>query len=80
MVFISTFRLRQAEQQPQSRMPCGRLLGETMAESIQNFKIALRFASGREIPALVQKALSENLKPDEIKQAIVEWKADLWHV
>jgi len=51
-----------------------------MAESTQNFKIALRFASDREIPALVQKTLSENLKPDEIKQAIVEWKADLWRV
>ena len=42
--------------------------------------IALRFASDKEIPALVQKTLTEHLKPAEIKQAIVEWRADRWRV
>jgi hypothetical protein len=42
--------------------------------------VALRFASDKEIPALVHKTLSENLKPTEIKRAIVEWRADTWRV
>jgi Family of unknown function (DUF6526) len=41
---------------------------------------ALRFASDKEIPALVQKTLTEHLKPTEIKQAITEWRADTWRV
>ena len=42
--------------------------------------IALRFASDKEIPAIVQKTLTEHLKPAEIKQAVVEWRADVWRV
>ena len=42
--------------------------------------IALRFASDAEIPALVQKTLSENLKNAEIKKAIVNWRPDIFRV
>ncbi|HUY82170.1 MAG TPA: DUF6526 family protein [Acidobacteriaceae bacterium] len=42
--------------------------------------IALRFASDKEIPALVQKTLTGHLKPAEIKQAIAEWRSDTWRV
>jgi Family of unknown function (DUF6526) len=42
--------------------------------------IALRFASDKETPALVQKTLTEHLKPAEIKQAIAEWRADTLRV
>lgn len=42
--------------------------------------IAIRFASDKEIPALVQKTLTEHLKPAEIKQAVAEWRADTWRV
>ena len=37
---------------------------------------ALRFASDEEFPALVERALKENLSGDEIKRAIKNWLAD----
>lgn len=42
--------------------------------------IALRFASDHELPALVQKALDQNLKSAEIKKAIIDWRADYLRV
>lgn len=37
---------------------------------------ALRFASDSELPALLQRALKENMSPDAIKKAITDWQAD----
>lgn len=37
---------------------------------------ALRFASDEELPALTERALKENLPPDEIKRAIQNWLPD----
>lgn len=42
--------------------------------------IALRFASDEEVPALVQRTLSENLAPADVKKAIKSWRPDYWRV
>jgi Family of unknown function (DUF6526) len=38
--------------------------------------IALRFAPDEEFLELVEKAIKENLAPEDIKMAVKEWKAD----
>jgi hypothetical protein len=38
--------------------------------------VALRFAPDGEFIALAQRAVQENLKPDNIKRAIKQWKSD----
>ena len=42
--------------------------------------VALRFASDAEFVALAAKAAVEDMAPDAIKQAIVNWRADLYRV
>ncbi|MES2457316.1 MAG: DUF6526 family protein [Bacteroidota bacterium] len=37
---------------------------------------ALRFASDAELPALVERTLSESLSPDSIKKSIINWCPD----
>ena len=39
---------------------------------------ALRFASDAELPALLDKTLTQNLTPDQIKQAVVDWQPDYY--
>lgn len=42
--------------------------------------IALRFASDAEFPALVEKATSEKLSNKQIKESIINWRADYYRV
>jgi hypothetical protein len=51
------------------------LLARSQALTVKQI-IALRFASDAELPALVKRALDENLDPKTIKQSITTWRPD----
>ena len=54
-----------------------RLTGKTLDNRLTKGQvIALRFADDSEYAALTDKAISQNLGPKDIKQAIQQWRAD----
>jgi hypothetical protein len=40
--------------------------------------VALRFASDAELAALTNRAVAENLTPDQIKRSVTNWQADFF--
>ena len=64
-------RLRFAALLPDSLRP-------QIAKLSEGQLIALRFASDEEVSALVERTLSANLAPADIKKAIKNWRPDYW--
>jgi hypothetical protein len=66
-------RLRLASLLPDSQRP-------QIAKLSEGQFIALRFASDAEVAALVERTVSANLAPADIKKAIKNWRPDYWRV
>lgn len=53
------------------------LTGRRLNQDLSLYQIiALRFASDEEFVALTERAIEQNLKPDEIKRLIKNWRPD----
>jgi Family of unknown function (DUF6526) len=68
----------------EERLRLATLLSDSLRPQIAKLSegqfIALRFASDAEVPALVERTLSANLLPADIKKAIQHWRPDYWRV
>jgi hypothetical protein len=51
-----------------------------VGELTESQLVAIRFACDAEAPAIVQKALAENLKNKDIKKAIGTWRPDYFRI
>ena len=49
---------------------------KALTELTMSQLVALRFASDAELPALIDRAVAENLSPDQIKRAVIDWQGD----
>jgi Family of unknown function (DUF6526) len=66
-------RLRLAKLLPEAAQPQIEKLSEAQL-------VGLRFAGDEEVRALVQRTLTENLAPAEIKKSVKSWRPDYWRV
>ena len=55
------------------------LTGKRLNQDLSLYQIiALRFASDEEFVSLAAKTIEEDLKPDEIKRSVKNWRPDLY--
>jgi len=86
VVKIRTYALKAQDRviRLEERLRMAQLLPETLCrrtgELTEAQIVALRFASDAELPALVEKALAGKMPQRDIKQAIVNWRADYFRV
>jgi hypothetical protein len=84
---IAVFRVRQYSLRVQDRiirleerLRLASILDEPLRSRLGELAdgqlLGLRFASDRELPALVQRCLDERLAGREIKKAVVSWRPD----
>jgi hypothetical protein len=90
-ILVLCFRARQYALQAQDRvirleerLRLAMLLPDSLRPQITKLSepqlIALRFASDQEVPGLVERTLSGNLSPADIKKSIQNWRADYYRV
>lgn len=86
VVKIRTYPLKAQDRviRLEERLRMAQLLSEPLCrrtgELTEAQLIGLRFASDAELPALVEKALAGKMPQRDIKQAIVNWRADYFRI
>lgn len=81
--FIRSFALRAQDRaiRAEEKLRYFILTGKSISNKLTTRQfVGLRFASDEEFPALAEKAAMENLSENDIKKAIINWKADEYRV
>ena len=81
--FMRSFALRAQDRaiRAEEKLRYFILTGKSISNKLTTRQfVGLRFASDEEFPALADKAAMENLSENDIKKAIINWKADEYRV
>lgn len=81
--FIRSFALRAQDRaiRAEEKLRYFILTGKSISNKLTTRQfVGLRFTSDEEFPALAEKAAMENLSENDIKKAIINWKADEYRV